>query len=40
MQPPKEIKIKKWPEIKHFVAHDVQNFLMQGGVQVPKIIYL
>ena len=38
MQPPKYIK--KGPEIKHFVAHQMQKYFTQGGVQTPKIIYL
>ena len=34
------IKIKNGPEIMHFVAHQMQKYLTQGGVQTPKIIYL
>ena len=33
-------EINKRPEIKHFVAHQMQKSLTQGGVQTPKIIYL
>ena len=40
MQSPKHIKIKQGPEIKDFVAHQMQKYLTQGGVQTPKIIYL
>ena len=29
---------KKLPEIKHFLAHQMQNFLWQADVQPPKII--
>ena len=38
--PLKQIKIKNGPEIMHFVAHQMQKYLTQGGVQTPKIIYL
>ena len=24
------------PEIKHFIPHQIQNFLRQGGMQTPK----
>ena len=41
MQPQKIIHIKldlkkgrEHGEIKHFVAHQMQNFLRQGGVQI------
>ena len=42
MQPPKsyytyQFTFLKKSEIKHFVAHEMQNFLRQGGVQNPKI---
>ena len=44
MQTPKiidiDILIKNGPEIKIFVAHQMQTVLMQGDVQPPKIIYL
>ena len=41
MQLPKnKFKLKKGPEIKHFVAREMQKYLTQGGVQTPKITYL
>ena len=36
MQPPKQIQIKKGPEIKHFVAHQMQKYLTQGGCKLQK----
>ena len=32
-----EFKLKKGPEINQFLAHQIQNFLRQDGVQTPKI---
>ena len=41
MQLPKnKFRLKKGPEIKHFVAHQMQKYITQGGVQTPQIIYL
>ena len=40
MQPPKnKFRLKKGPEIEHFVAHQMQKFLRptQGGVQTPNL---
>ena len=31
MQPQKQIKIKRGPGIKHFVAHQMQKYLTQKG---------
>ena len=38
--PPTKNIYKKGPEIKHFVAHQLQKYLTQGGVQTPKIMNL
>ena len=45
MQPQKkknytyQFRCKKGREIKHFVAHQMQNFLRHGGVQSLKFIF-
>ena len=37
--PPKQIKIKKGPKIKHFITPQMQKYLTQGGMQIPKYTY-
>ena len=38
MQPP-NLEFKKGLKVRHFLAHQMQNFPSQSGVQTPKIIY-
>ena len=41
MQPPKNIfRLEKGLKLSYFVAHQMQIFPTQGGVQTPKNIYL